>query len=79
MKHRYRGELNSGKVVNIFDFDGRIAKCDNGFGDIDIDEFNTIFYPKNLFEKEVLGITDIVEATEEVVEVSEKKTKKSDS
>lgn len=70
MKHKYRGELNTGKVVNIFDFDGDIAKCDNGFGDININDFNTIFYPAQTFKTEVLGIQEksVEEIQSDVIE-----------
>lgn len=56
MKHKYRGQLNNKKMVDIFDFDGEYAKCDHGDGKIHIDEFNTIFFPRDTFKKDILGM-----------------------
>ncbi len=67
MKYKYRGQLNNKKMVDIFNFDGELAKCDHGAGEIHIDEFNCIFFPRDTFKKDVLGMdVDKVEIKEEI-------------
>lgn len=81
MSYKYRGQLkNSKEVVDIVEFNGSVAICTDKI-DRDIDDFNTIFYSAEKFKLEVLGIQPpmVIEETDEVVEVVEKKTKKSDS
>jgi len=56
MKHRYRGQLNNKKVVDIIDFEGEYAICDHGDGKMHIDDFNTIYFPKDVFKKDILGL-----------------------
>ena len=60
MKYKYRGELVNGKVVDVFDFDGDVAKCDHGDGNIHIDGFNTIFIPKDVFKKDILKVEEVI-------------------
>lgn len=74
MKYKYRGQLNGGQMVDIFDFDGEYAKCDGKVEKIHIDEFNCIFFPKDTFKKDILGME--IEKVE-VKEVSKQKKKKS--
>jgi len=57
MKFQFRGQLNDKTVVDIIKFDKDVALCNNGVK-INIDEFNTIFYQKDKFKKEILGIND---------------------
>lgn len=54
MKYKYRGQLNNGKMVDIFDFDDEFANCDHNMGKIHIDEFNTIFLSRETFKKDIL-------------------------
>lgn len=61
-KYEYRGQLKSGKIVDIFNFEGLMASCDHGDGEIHIDDFNCIFCPTEKF-KEIMGLN-----TEEVVD-----------
>jgi len=56
MKYIYRGELNNGKMVDIFKFEGEYAVCDHKMGKIHIDEFNTIYFPRDTFKKQMLKI-----------------------
>ena len=56
MKYKYRGQLNNGKMVDIFDFDGQHAKCDHNIGKIHIDDFNSMIVPRETFKKEFLGM-----------------------
>lgn len=60
MRYKYRGQLNNKTVVDIIEFDGETAKCDNGV-DINISEFNTIFVPASVFKSEFLLIEEVVE------------------
>ena len=58
MKFEFRGVLNNGVIVDIFKFENNIAMCYND-KEYDIDEFNVIFYQKDKFKKEVLGIKEV--------------------
>ena len=62
---KFRGQLNNKQVVDIIDFEGEFAICDQ-LGKIHIDEFNTIFYPTVKFKLEVLNIIDEVKEVEVV-------------
>lgn len=70
MAYKFRGSLkNTKEIVDIIEFVGRIAKCGDGISR-DIDKFNTIFYPSQLFKEEVLGVIEKIEEykIEEVAE-----------
>ena len=54
MKYKFRGQLNDGTMVDIFDFENDFAKCDHKKGNIHIDEFNSIIIPRDTFKKEFL-------------------------
>ena len=66
MKFEFRGQLNNGVIVDIYKFNKDVAICYNN-KEYNIDEFNVIFYQKDKFKKEVLGI--------DKVKVSKKKDK----
>jgi len=72
MKFKFRGSIKDTKeIVDIYNFEGRIAKCGDS-KDRDIDEFNTIFYPKETFAKEILNVNS---ENEKVLDYSENKIK----
>jgi len=78
MKFEFRGVLNNGVIVDIFKFENNIAMCYND-KEYDIDEFNVIFYQKDKFKKEVLGIKEVktskkTKVTKEI-KISKKKEK----
>ncbi len=78
MRFEFRGELKNRVIVDIIKFDKDIAICDAN-QKFNIDEFTTIFYQKDKFKKEVLGIKETktfkeVKVTKEI-KTSKKKEK----
>lgn len=71
---KHRGQLNNKSLVDIFEFNGRIAKCGDSI-DRDIDEFNTIFYSAQSFKKEILKIEE-ESVVEEEIQIEDIKPKK---
>ena len=55
MKYKYRGQLNDGTMVDVFDFKEDVAHCDHKKGKVHIDEFNSIIVPRETFKREFLG------------------------